>query len=87
MRSLKEFCWWFCCLYEGIIFYVFFNLQKGMNVFFDFEDKFLRDFQQVLLCVYNVLWNVGKFFFIIIINMDELLECFFWKIGNGGEKL
>lgn len=48
---------------------------------------FLGNIDEVLLCVYNVLWNVGKFFFIIIINMDDLLECFIWMSGNGGEIL
>ena len=63
------------------------NLQKGTNALLDLEDKFLRDLQQAPSRVHNALRNVGKFPLIITTNMDELLERFLWKTGNGGEKL
>ena len=86
-RSSKEFCWWFRCPYEGTILHVSLNLQKGTNALLDLEDKFLRDLQQAPSRVHNALRNVGKFPLIITTNMDELLERFLWKTGNGGEKL
>lgn len=86
-RSSKEFCWWFRCPYEGTIFHVSLNFQKGTNALLDLEDKFLRDLQQAPSRVHNALRNVGKFPLIITTNMDELLERFLWKTGNGGEKL
>ena len=63
------------------------NLQKGTNALIDLEEKFLRDLQQAPSRVHNALRNVGKFPLIITTNMDELVERFLWKTGNGGEKL
>ena len=86
-KSSQEFCWRFHCSYEDIIVQVSLNLQKGTNALLDLEDKFLRDLQQAPSRVHNALRNVGKFPLIITTNMDELLERFLWKTGNGGEKL
>lgn len=63
------------------------NLQKGIRALFDLEEKFLGNLQQAPSRVHNALRNVGKFPLIITTNMDELLERFLWKTGNGGEKL
>ncbi|PFX18639.1 Serine/threonine-protein kinase Nek6 [Stylophora pistillata] len=62
-------------------------LEKGTNALIDLEEKFLRDLQQAPSRVHNALRNVGKFPLIITTNMDELVERFLWKTGNGGEKL
>ena len=64
-----------------------FNLQKGVKALFGLEDTFLGNLQQAPSRVHNALRNVGKFPLIITTNMDELLERFLWKTGNGGEKL
>lgn len=63
------------------------NLQEGVKALLDLEEKFLGNLQQTPSRVHNALRNVGKFPLIITTNMDELLECFLWKTGNGGEKL
>lgn len=63
------------------------NLQKGVKTLFDLEEKFLGNLQQAPSRVHNALRNVGRFPLIITTNMDELLERFLWKTGNGGEKL
>ncbi|KAJ7374341.1 60S acidic ribosomal protein P1 [Desmophyllum pertusum] len=60
---------------------------KGVKTLFDLEEKFLGNLQQAPSRVHNALRNVGKFPLIITTNMDELLERFLWKTGNGGEKL
>lgn len=65
----------------------FINLQKGVKALFDLEEAFLGNLQQTPSRVHNALRNVGKFPLIISTNMDELLERFLWKTGNGGEKL
>ena len=62
-------------------------LQDGFKALLDLEEKFLRSLQQAPSRVHNVLRNVGKFPLIITTNMDELLERFLWKTGNGGEKI
>lgn len=59
-------------------------LQDGFKALLDLEENFL---QQAPSRVHNVLRNVGKFPLIITTNMDELLERFLWKTGNGGEKI
>ena len=59
-------------------------LQDGFKALLDLEEKYL---QQAPSRVHNVLRNVGKFPLIITTNMDELLERFLWKTGNGGEKI
>ena len=64
-----------------------FDLQKGVKALFGLEDTFLGNLQQAPSRVHNALRNVGKFPLIITTNMDELLERFLWKTGNGGEKL
>ena len=65
----------------------FINLQKGVKALLDREEEFLENLQQTPSRVHNALRNVGKFPLIITTNMDELLERFLWKTGNGGEKL
>lgn len=58
-----------------------------VNAILDLERRFLGSLQQAPSRVHNVLRNVGKFPLIITTNMDELLERFLWKAGNGGEKI
>ena len=62
-------------------------LQTGIESLFNLENTFLGNLQMAPSRVHNVLRNVGKFPLIITTNMDELLERFLWKTGNGGEKL
>ena len=64
-----------------------FDSQEGFKALLDLEEKFLRNLQQAPSRVHNALRNVGKFPLTITTNMDELLERFLWKAGNGGEKL
>lgn len=63
------------------------HAETGVKSLFDLENKFLGNLQLAPSRVHNVLRNVGKFPLIITTNMDELLERFLWKTGNGGEKL
>ena len=86
-KSSLGFCLWLHCPYEDTILQLSLNLQKGTNALLDLEDKFLRDLEQAPSRFHNALRNVGKFPLIITTNMDELLERFLWRTGNGGEKL
>lgn len=61
--------------------------ERGVKALLDLEENFLGNLQQMPSRVHNALRNVGKFPLIITTNMDELLERFLWKTGNGGEKV
>ncbi|XP_044172563.1 uncharacterized protein LOC114963820 isoform X2 [Acropora millepora] len=61
--------------------------EDRFKALLDLEEGFLARHQLAQSRVHNVLRNVGKFPLIITTNMDELLEKFLWKTGNGGEKI
>lgn len=61
--------------------------QNGVKELLNAEEKYLENLQQAPSRIHNALRNVGNFPFIITTNMDELLERFLWKTGNGGEKI
>ena len=61
--------------------------QSGVKELLNAEEKYLENLQQAPSRFHNALRNVGNFPFIITTNMDELLERFLWKTGNGGEKI
>ncbi|XP_068731509.1 uncharacterized protein [Montipora capricornis] len=63
------------------------SAKDGLKTLLDIEEKFLGTLHQAPSRVHNVLRNVGKFPLLITTNMDELLERFLWKTGNGGEKV
>ncbi|XP_015766245.1 PREDICTED: tyrosine-protein kinase Fer-like isoform X3 [Acropora digitifera] len=61
--------------------------EDRFKALLDLEEGFLARHQLAQSRVHNVLRNVGKFPLMITTNMDELLEKFLWKTGNGGEKI
>ena len=66
---------------------IFFYLQDGIKALMDLQEGYLARHQLAPQSVHNALRYVGKFPLIITTNMDELLERFLWKTGNGGEKI
>ncbi|XP_044174421.1 uncharacterized protein LOC122958076 [Acropora millepora] len=61
--------------------------EDGIKALMDLQEGYLARHQLAPQRVHNALRYLGKFPLIITTNMDELLERFLWKTGNGGEKI